>query len=357
MTKRIEYRIFKTQIRAKGDTPQIEGYAAVFNTETDLGWFRESIAPGAFKRALSEKQDVRCLFNHEPDHVLGRTKSGTLALNEDNTGLHFVCDLPETQMGKDVRAMILRGDVDQCSFGFIVREEDVVYGDKSKDTVRVIKDVDLFDVSPVTYPAYPTTSVEARSNAESFKKFRDPNGNDGDEMPHDDPDPPECECDCRACYSAECEECDMHMQECGDSERCMSGTRSMTPEQRSSKAKRVDGEDLTSGAFAYVGDKGDTSTWKLPIKFSTEEKTKSHIRNALARFNQTKGIPADKKPEVLAKIKAAAKEHGIHTGDESKGAELTLELAKARTRNLEISLSIPEPTAVTGYGSNDFMTK
>jgi HK97 family phage prohead protease len=164
-TSRVEYRVMKTELRAaKDDKPQIEGYAAVFNVETDLGYVRESIAPGAFKRAIVEKQDVRCLFNHQPDHVLGRTKSGTLALDEDNTGLHFTCDLPDTQMGRDVRAMILRGDVDQCSFGFIVRDEEITYGDDQ--AVRVIRDADLFDVSPVTYPAYETTSCEARSATE-----------------------------------------------------------------------------------------------------------------------------------------------------------------------------------------------
>jgi len=77
------------------------------------------------------------------------------------------------------------------------------------------------------------------------------------------------------------------------------------------KTKRVAGEDLTASAFAYVGDPDDTSTWKLPIKFSTEAKTKRHIRNALARFNQTEGIPSEKRDAVHAKLVAAAKEHGI----------------------------------------------
>ena len=169
MSKQVEYRIFKTELRANADKPQIEGYAAVFSTRADIGYVTESIAPGAFTRAIAEKQDVRCLFNHEPDHVLGRTKSGTLALSEDSKGLKFVCDLPDTQMGRDVREMIKRGDVDQCSFGFVVIDEEVTRGET---TTRVIKDVDLFDVSPVTYPAYPTTSVEARSNTEVMKSFK-----------------------------------------------------------------------------------------------------------------------------------------------------------------------------------------
>lgn len=367
MAKRIEYRIFKTEVRsAKDGKPQIEGYAAVFNTQTDLGYVRESIAPGAFKDAIAEKQDVRCLFNHQPDHVLGRTKSGTLSLEEDNTGLKFRCDMPDTQMGKDVHSMIKRGDVDQCSFGFIVRDEEVNY-DNADYVVRTIKKCDLFDVSPVTFPAYPTTSVEARSNAailKTFKRDDDPNGTndpDGDEMPHkgDDDEEKECACRCRACYSAECEECEMHMESCGDPETCAhrmfrdadgdddgdepddDEKKSLRAKKSGKKTKKVAGEDLGPGAFAYVGDPNDTSTWKLPIKFSTEEKTKSHIQNALARFNQTQGIPASEKPKVLAKIKAAAKAHGIHVaGEEEKSANLTPEQAKARANAVLISTSV-----------------
>ena len=75
---RKEYRVFKIEYRAPdGASPRAEGYAAVFNSETDLGYYREKIAPGAFTRALAEKQDVRCLFNHDPNHVLGRTKNGS----------------------------------------------------------------------------------------------------------------------------------------------------------------------------------------------------------------------------------------------------------------------------------------
>lgn len=81
------------------------------------------------------------------------------------------------------------------------------------------------------------------------------------------------------------------------------------------KTKKVAGEDLSSSAFAYVGDADDPSTWKLPIKFSTDAKSASHVRNALARFGQTQGIPSDKKPGVLAKLKSAAKKHGIDVSE------------------------------------------
>ena len=86
------------------------------------------------------------------------------------------------------------------------------------------------------------------------------------------------------------------------------------------KTKRVNGEDLTSSCFAYVGDADDTSTWKLPIKFSDDEKTKTHIRNALARFEQTEGMSADEKAAAKRKILAAAKDHGIEASNADKAA-------------------------------------
>lgn len=101
---------------------------------------------------------------------------------------------------------------------------------------------------------------------------------------------------------------------------------------KETKTKRVAGEDLKSEAFAYVGDPEKTETWKLPIKFSDEDKTKSHIRNALARFEQTKGIPADEKDKVKAKIEAAAKEHGIDVAEEQKKAAKITETAMAAVK-------------------------
>lgn len=162
-----EIRFFHVSVlRASGDGKRITGYAAVFNSlSEDLGGFREMVMPGAFDRCLRGAPDVRCLFNHDPNLVLGRTRSGTLRLSADSSGLKFDCDIPDTQAGRDVRESIRRGDVDQCSFGFIVngqnwREEDD--GSGLPQSIRELTDVDLFDVSPVTYPAYPQTSVSAR---------------------------------------------------------------------------------------------------------------------------------------------------------------------------------------------------
>jgi HK97 family phage prohead protease len=149
------------ELRASGGN-RISGYAAVFNSlSEDLGGFRENINPGAFARAIREKQDVRCLFNHDNNFVLGRTKSGTLRVSEDSVGLHFDCDLPDTMQGQNLRELIRRGDVSQCSFGFLCRDDQ--WSEEAGEARRRLLDCDLLDVSPVTYAAYSETSVSARS--------------------------------------------------------------------------------------------------------------------------------------------------------------------------------------------------
>ena len=156
----------KVKVRS-GGKPGISGYAAVFRDQYDSGWFIETIAPGAFSRALKEKQDVRCLFNHDANNLLGRTKSNTLTLAEDGTGLKFSCDLnADTPIATTVRAMVARGDLDGCSFAFMVRKQSWSEQANSEGVTiqyRTIEDVDLYDVGPVTYPAYESTSVSARS--------------------------------------------------------------------------------------------------------------------------------------------------------------------------------------------------
>lgn len=172
MSDKKEFRVFTGEFRAAGDTPQIEGYAAVFGVETDMGYgCTESIRAGAFSRALAERQDVRCLVNHDPNMVLGRTKSNTLRMAEDTTGLKFSTDLPDTQVAKDTRTLVTRGDIDQCSFGFICRQDEVTYNDDGT-CHREIIDADLFDVSVVTYPAYESTHCEARSVSEKAQELK-----------------------------------------------------------------------------------------------------------------------------------------------------------------------------------------
>ncbi|MBA7481239.1 MAG: HK97 family phage prohead protease [Dehalococcoidia bacterium] len=167
--KEIERRTFELdniEIRSEDDKPKIKGHAAVFNKLSEpLIWgFQEQIAPGAFARTI-KKADIRSLFNHDPNYILGRNKSGTLVLEEDEKGLAIEIDPPDTSYARDLMVSIKRGDITQMSFAFQVHGEKGESWDNSnpKKFIRTLLDVDLFDVSPVTYPAYPTTDVKVRS--------------------------------------------------------------------------------------------------------------------------------------------------------------------------------------------------
>ena len=167
-TRIFQFEKLNVEERADGMGPKITGYAAVFDKwSEDLGGFKEKIRAGAFKKAIG-KSDVRGLFNHDSNYVLGRQSNGTLSIKEDKNGLWMEIDPPDTQIIRDlVLAPIKRGDITQQSFGFIVKEDewDNLNGEK-KDmpATRTIVEVDeLFDVSPVTFPAYPDTSVALRS--------------------------------------------------------------------------------------------------------------------------------------------------------------------------------------------------
>jgi len=117
-----EIRFSRPEVRTDGR--YISGHAAVFNTPADVGGaFLEQIRPGAFARALRERQDTKCLLNHNPDFVLGRVSNGTLALAEDSRGLHFRCDVSRTSAGDDALSMIRRGDLKECSFGFVTAKK------------------------------------------------------------------------------------------------------------------------------------------------------------------------------------------------------------------------------------------
>ena len=160
------------EFRESEEAATISGYAAVYNQETVIGGmfgFREQIAPGAFDDAL-KNDDVRALFNHDPNLLLGRTSSGTLRLSSDKRGLKYEVDLPDTAAAQDVRKLIKRGDVNGSSFGFTVDDDDWDESEvkKGKLPLRTITKASLWDVSPVTYPAYPQTSVTARSKAQSI---------------------------------------------------------------------------------------------------------------------------------------------------------------------------------------------
>jgi len=166
MEKEIERRCLpgiELRYDDSGDSPKITGYAAVFDQWTDIGgMFREKVAPGAFKKTIKEA-DVRALWNHDPNFVLGRNKSGTLKMREDENGLAVEIDPPRSTWSNDLITSMKRGDINQMSFGFTVNKAD----DDYNASTRILRDVTLFDVSVVTYPAYPTTTAKVRS---AYKK-------------------------------------------------------------------------------------------------------------------------------------------------------------------------------------------
>jgi HK97 family phage prohead protease len=257
MSKKLELRSFKPELRTASETEpsKLVGYAATFNNPTSIGGlFTEVIAPGAFTDSIVQ-DNIVALVNHDQNLVLGRNVSGTLTLREDAKGLYFEIDLPATTTGKDIGVLVQRGDISECSFAFVAQDE---AWDYETDT-RTLNKVKLFDVSVVTDPAYNNTSVSARSAQEVLAEFR-----------------------------------------------------------AQAKTKKVDGEELTADAFLIVGDKNDPETWKLPVKFSTDKKTKDHIRDAISRFDQLKDVSDADKKAAWDKLMDLAKEYDIDVQDTSE---------------------------------------
>lgn len=168
MTKKIERRTYTVRDietrQAEDGTMRLSGYAAVFNDNSVPLPFVERIAPGAFRKTLTETPDVRLLINHE-GLPLARTKNGTLTLREDDRGLYMDAVIADTQEGRDLYTLVQRGDLDQMSFAFrVIRQKW-----NETRTERLLTELSLADgdVSVVTYPAYPTTSVEARAHLQN----------------------------------------------------------------------------------------------------------------------------------------------------------------------------------------------
>lgn len=180
-TPNMERRTYAAELRVDPithgkKTPTIRGYSARFNTLSEtmpiidggkqIGTFREQLLPGCFADALPTS-DVRALINHDPNLILGRNTAGTLRLSEDEVGLRFEIDPPETTCSKDIQVSMQRGDITQCSFGFNVakggdtyRKDPDVPGGYIRDIRKISR---LFDVSVVTYPAYEDTDCAVRT--------------------------------------------------------------------------------------------------------------------------------------------------------------------------------------------------
>lgn len=156
-----------------GEGMTFHGYAAVFDRwSEDLGGFRERIAPGAFKRSLASKRNIRMFLNHNADVVLASTKAGTLRLDEDERGLKVEADLPDTTAGRDLATLLRRGDVDSMSFGFAIPKGGEDWNPAGDE--RELSEVRLYEVSAVTgWPAYPSTSAAVRHLADEIEADAD----------------------------------------------------------------------------------------------------------------------------------------------------------------------------------------
>lgn len=162
MTRDIEKRggSLGVEVRAESDKRTLAGYAVVWNSDTTIGdYFVERVAPGAFTKAI--RGDVLALVNHDSGRVLGRTKSGTLRLSEDDRGLKVEIDVPNTTDGNDLWELVERGDVSGMSFGFRATKQE--WDDTGDLPHRTILEAELFEVTATPIPAYDSTSLGKRS--------------------------------------------------------------------------------------------------------------------------------------------------------------------------------------------------
>lgn len=146
-------RLYAEEFRAEVHEQRMSGHASVFGAVARIGNGWETIDKRAFDNPLKSGSDVRLLLNHNPDNLLGRTKSGTLELRTDGRGLAVSADLPDTTLGRDVRTLVERGDLTGMSFGFKVAKDSWSVAPDGRQ-LRTIEDLELFDVSLATFPAY-----------------------------------------------------------------------------------------------------------------------------------------------------------------------------------------------------------
>ncbi len=170
MPKEIERRFLTVEMRAsESEEMIIEGTPIVYDQETDLGWFREKIAKGAATGALG-RSDIFLLFNHDPNQPLARSKNGTLTAWEEDDGVHMKADLSKSEKGPGLYRDIKSGLIDKMSFAFTVKRQSWQENNDDELDLRIVEEIEeLYDLSPVTYPAYKQTELTARS-AEQIAK-------------------------------------------------------------------------------------------------------------------------------------------------------------------------------------------
>jgi HK97 family phage prohead protease len=160
------------EVRKVADgVPVLVGYAVRWDklSVRIAGTFREKVQRGAFTKSLKEN-DIRALWNHDSSAVLGSTAAGTMRAKEDSQGLHFEIDLPDTSWGRDAAVSVSRGDVTGVSFGFNARGQ--VWDESDpRNIIRTLTDVDLKEISPTPFPAYPQSTISARSISDDYTDY------------------------------------------------------------------------------------------------------------------------------------------------------------------------------------------
>jgi hypothetical protein len=330
-------RTFVSEIRAEqeGGKTYLQGRAASFGVMShDLGGYREILAEGCFDSALAAPDaDVVHTVNHDVNRVLGRSKSGTLTLSTSRKGLNYRTLLPQTGYARDMVELVKRGDVNSSSFAFTIADDGEDWSDVpdpeqegKRCALRTVTRIEkLHDVSTVCSPAYPGTvaAITDRSLPASMPiELRNrilARATDDDE----------CTCGCEACLDDDCDNCDP--ETCQDPEncRCMRSATGAGDGDGDGKTKRVDGEDLPQSAFLIHGDESDTSTWKLPVRFSTLAKSEKHVREAVQLFSTLKDVDESEKERAWKELEALATKYGIDidTEDDSRARARRLELA------------------------------
>jgi HK97 family phage prohead protease len=167
----LRYIKHAVEVREHEGKPRLVGYAARFNEESHIlaGNFREVLSPGAFTETLAdETNDVLALYNHDTGALLGRESAGTLRLVEDNEGLMYSIDPPDTQLGRDTVELVRSGNLAGASFAFRSHEDDEEYHRDGEHAVRTIRRLTLYEISLVANPAYPTSTAAVRERAQRF---------------------------------------------------------------------------------------------------------------------------------------------------------------------------------------------
>gem|GEM_PF-927228 len=169
-----ELRTYPIELRISEENgkEKITGFGAVYNSRSvDLGGFTEIVMPGCFERSLKENKDIKSYFNHDPNKILGRTSAGTLKVKDDKNGVHYEADPPNTTYANDLKESMKRGDVKHSSFAFQVIKDK--WEEKNGEHTRYLEDADIFELGPVTDPAYlgSNSKVRYRSAEKVYEEY------------------------------------------------------------------------------------------------------------------------------------------------------------------------------------------